>query len=147
MQTVRDFLGAVAIVSFAASTTWQPVGTPVTYLESNRPERVRVVRGDGSVTVFRSPTVRVDSLFGWDEMAQAELGLALRGVRSIDAPQLDRTRTTMLIGGLALLAGGAAWAIAAASDGPKLICDNYDVSSRCYQAPQLRVSLPLRFGW
>ncbi|HEY0303377.1 MAG TPA: hypothetical protein VGC44_00320 [Longimicrobiales bacterium] len=123
----------------------RPVDAPVSFLENNNPKAVRVYASDGELLVLREPQLRGDSIRGFESLAQEEMTISLNGIRRMEALQPDKKRTTVFIGAMTLLGGAGIYMIANASNGNKLICDNYDVANRCITRPtgSTRVSIPI----
>jgi hypothetical protein len=127
-----------------ACSTMRPVESPVTFLEQNNPKRVRVYAADGELLVLREPQLRGDTVRGYEPLAQEEMSISLNGIRRMEALQPDRTRTTVFIGAMTILGGAGIYMIANASNGRKLICDDYNVANRCIERPtgSTRVNIP-----
>ncbi len=146
----RSSVIVLVAAALGACTTMRPVESPVTFLEQNNPKHVRVYDSRGELYVLRDPQLRGDTIRGFEPLEQEELSISLNGIRRMEALQPDKGKTTLLIGALALIGGAGIYMIANASDGQKLICDDYQVGNRCYPAPQqgrsaARLALPLRF--
>lgn len=128
-----------------ACSTMRTVETPVTFLEQNNPKAVRVYASDGELLVLREPQLRGDSIRGFEPLAQEEMTISLNGIRRMEALQPDKKRTTVFIGAMTLIGGAGIYMIANASNGRKLICDDYNVANRCIDRPtgSTRVSIPI----
>ena len=73
----RLALGLILAASTSACSTWRSQWDhPRSVLERAHPERVRVVREDGSETVLRQPRVSDDSLLGETERGNAVIPLS-----------------------------------------------------------------------
>jgi hypothetical protein len=127
----------------------RPVESPIAFLEQNNPRSVRVFASDGELLVLREPQLRGDTVRGFESLAQEEMSISVNGIRRMEALQPDKTRTTLFIGAMTLLGGAGIYMIANASNGSKLICDNYDNQNRCVDrptgAPRVTIPLGLRF--
>lgn len=72
----RLALGLVMTLSLSACSTWRSQWDhPRSVLERTRPDRVRVVKEDGTETVLRQPRVADDSLIGEGERGKAAIPL------------------------------------------------------------------------
>ena len=61
----RRILASLIAICGAACTSWNKVGpTPAGYLETHRPEKVRLTRLDSSRIDLRAPRLRGDSVLG-----------------------------------------------------------------------------------
>jgi hypothetical protein len=123
------------------------VQSPVAFLEANNPKQVRVFAADGELYVLRDPQLRGDTVRGYETLVQEELSVSLNGIRRMEAVQPDKTRTTLFIGAVTVLAGAGVYMISQAGQGKALICDNYPLPNRCVEkqpgAPRPRIDLPL----
>lgn len=139
----------VLSVLLPACSTMRPVDSPVAYLERNNPEKVLIHAADGELYVLRDPQLRGDTIRGFEYQAQEEIGFSISGIRRLEALQPNKARTTAFIGAMTLLGSAGIYMIANASNGKKLICDNYDVQNRCITQPtgsaRISIPLPLRF--
>jgi hypothetical protein len=128
-----------------ACSTMRPVESPTSFLEQNNPKQVRVYASDGELFVLREPQLRGDTVRGFEPLAQEEMSISLNGIRRMEALQPDKTRTSVFIGAMTLLGGAGIYMIANASNGRKLICDDYAVANRCIERPtgSTRVTIPL----
>jgi hypothetical protein len=95
----------------------RPVSAPVAFIEVNRPAQIWVERTDGSTVLLQKPRIFSDSLYGYPENSKEELWLALKDARSVRVRQVDRTRTALLIGGLAVAGGAILYLIAGRGPG------------------------------
>lgn len=148
MDARKSLLIAVALLP--ACTSMRAVESPTAFLEQNNPKAVRVYSTDGEFYVLREPQLRGDNIVGFETVEQEDLTLSLASIRRMEALQPDKTRTTVFVGAMGILAGAGIYMIANAEGGPKLICDNYDVQNRCTTKPtgsERRITIPftLRF--
>lgn len=135
----------VALIALPACTTMRQVEAPVQFLEQNNPRQVRVHSADGDLFVLKDPQLRGDTIFGFESMLREEVRFSVNGIRRMEAVQPDKKRTTLFVGAMTLLGGAGIYMIANASNGNKLICDNYDVANRCVtRNPSIRWGLPAR---
>ena len=141
---------AASVVLLPACSSMRAVESPVAFLEQNNPKHVRVYTTDGELYVLRDPQLRGSAISGFDPLEQEELNLSVNGIRRMEAMQPDRTRTTLFIGAMTIIGGAGIYMIAKAAGGRGLVCDNYQVDSRCVPAPPpsgsgALVTIPLRF--
>jgi len=133
---------ALLVIALASCTSIQPVRSPVEFLTRHNPDHVKVVAG-GEIYVLSSPFLRRDTLFGFNEVEREEGRLAVASLEQMEARQLDRTRTTLLVGGVAALVTAGVVMISRSGDAEHFFCDSYEVQNRC--PPRLSVfNLPLR---
>jgi hypothetical protein len=140
----------IAVALLPACTSMRPVESPTAFLEQNNPKAVRVFSTDGELYVLRDPQLRGDQIVGFESLEQEDLSLSLASIRRMEAEQPDKTRTTVFIGAMSILAGAGIYMIANAENGPKLICDSYDVASRCTTKPtgaERRITIPFQFSF
>jgi hypothetical protein len=140
---MRNALLLLGTVVTTACSTLQPVASPSAFVEQRRPEWVRVTSNEGTTYVLQRPSFTDGTLQGWETQARTEVRLSPSAIHRMEAKQIDRTRTALLIGGSALAAAGAVWAISTSGSGPRLICDGYELPRRCQEAPA-RVMVRLR---
>jgi hypothetical protein len=148
MKAAKALLIAVAFLP--ACSTMRPVESPVAFLEQNNPKHVRVYSADGEFYVLRDPQLRGDKITGFEPLEQEDLSLAVSSIRRMEAMQPDKKRTTLFIGAMTLIGSAGIYMIANAENGPKLICDNYDVQNRCTTKPtgaEKRIPLGFRLSF
>ncbi len=146
----QALLLSLSVVLLPACTTMRAVDSPVAFLEQNNPQHVRVYSADGELYVLRNPQLRGDSIRGFEPLEQEDLSISLNGIRRMEAMQPDKTRTTLFIGAMTLVGAAGIYMISKAAGGDGLVCDNYQVDSRCVPAPPstpggARIIVPLRF--
>ena len=140
---MRKALLLLSTVVMTACSTIQPVESPGVFVEQRKPAWVRVTSNEGTTYVLQRPSFTDGTLQGWETQARTEVRLSPNAIQRMEAKQIDRTRTALLIGGSALAAAGAVWAISTAGSGPRLICDGYELPRRCQEAPA-RAGMMLR---
>ena len=111
-----------ALILIAAMTTScmsapRPVTAPVAFIEANRPSVIWVERKDGSTVLLQNPRVFSDSVYGYPANSKEEIWLAINDARSFRVRQVDRTRTALLVGGLAVVGGVALYLLAGKGPG------------------------------
>jgi hypothetical protein len=135
----------ISVAVSAACSTMRPVESPIAYLEKNNPRQVRVHSADGELYVLREPQLRGDTIMGYESLMREEVRFSAAGIRRMEALQVDKTRTTVFIGGMAVLAGAGLYMILNSGEGEGLICDGYVVGQRCVpNNPSIRFGLSVR---
>ena len=111
---MRRAIALVLLVGMLASSCMTPprnVSSPRTFIPIKRPERVWLVDNEGErMEVNRPRILPGDTLFGRSRLGE-EIWIALNDVRSVQARELDKRKTFMVVGG-GLLAAGLFMAIA-----------------------------------
>jgi hypothetical protein len=133
-MTKRHVLLLIGSALVTACSTVRPVDSPSVFVQERRPDWVRVTNKEGSTFVLQRPTFAQGTLQGFETQAREEIRLSPDAIQRMEAKQIDRTRTAVLIGGGALVAAGAVWAITSSGSGPRLICDGYELPRRCQEA-------------
>lgn len=111
-------------------TSIRPVTSPADFLTRHNPDRVRVVT-NGEVLVFSSPFLRRDTVYGFNEIDREDARLPLSALQHMEARQVDRTRTVLLVGGAAAVATAGIVMFAKSGGGQHFFCDSYEVQNRC----------------
>lgn len=116
-------------LSLPACTSWH-VGTPTPaqFVDTERPEHLRVTRTDGSTLDLGSPVVLGDSLMGTDgggrvrEDTSRTVGVALSDVRSVAVKKTSVRNTVLIVGVVALTVSWVALAIECSDEtGPSAV--------------------------
>jgi hypothetical protein len=135
----------ISVALSAACSTMRPVESPVAFLEKNNPSQVRVHSSDGELYVLREPQLRGDTIFGFESMMREEVRFSAGSIRRMEAVQIDKTRTTVFIGAMSVLAAAGVYMIINSGSGKGLICDGYIVGQRCVtENPSIRFAIPVR---
>lgn len=93
------------------------ISSPRTFIPMNRPERVWLTDKDGEQLVVTRPRIMPgDTLFA-RTLSGEEVWLPLTDIRRVQARQLDKNKTMLLVGGTVAVAG-LAFLIAAGSGDP-----------------------------
>jgi hypothetical protein len=112
---MRRVIAMVLLVGlFASSCMSAPrnVSSPRTYIPIKRPERIWLVDSEGERLEVNKPRILPgDTLFGRSRLGE-EVWIALDDVRRVQARELDKRKTLLAVGGVAL-AAGVLFAIAA----------------------------------
>jgi hypothetical protein len=113
----------------AACSTLAPVREkPTAFIEAHSPDFVWITKTDNSVVVLEGPKVLGDTLAGFVGRGYVEIPLS--SVQSLSARRPAKGRTALLIGGIALAAGGVAIAILSSGGSAGApICTNPDPNS------------------
>src|SRR5688572_17153471 len=134
-------LRRLLIVSVALSAACSTVA----FLEKNNPKQVRLYNADGDLYVLREPQLRGDTIFGYEAMMREEVRFSTAGIRRMEALQIDKTRTTVFIGAMSVIAGTGLYMIINSGSGKGLICDGYIVGQRCVpNNPAIHFGIPVR---
>jgi hypothetical protein len=99
---VAKILPPAALVAMvAACHTFGPVASPSDFVATRQPQRVWVTETDGSVQIFEGPKLLGDTLAGFVKGEYREVPLA--DVKQVAArqPAPGRTRTAIIVGGVA----------------------------------------------
>ena len=115
---VRRVRRGVALTLLAGSgcTSVRPVTAPAPFILEKHPGVVFVAKGDHTYTLLK-PKMSGDSIVGFTPKYYKPLGFALPTVSQVKAPQPDRTRTALLVGGVAVGAAALVYAFSHASSG------------------------------
>jgi hypothetical protein len=82
----------LCLIALPGCRTWQPLeAAPGPAIAEARPEAVRVVRADGTRLTVSRPSVRADSIVGYDGFDQ--VGAALADVQSVELQRWSAPRT------------------------------------------------------
>lgn len=133
------------LLMLPACTTLRPVDSPVTYLERNNPEAVRIYTQQGDLAVLRAPRLSGNRISGFNVIEGEDETFDVTRIQRMEVKQIDRGRTTLFVGAIAALAGVGVYMIANAGEGKGLICDSYDNQNRCVPKPSsfvLRLAVP-----
>ena len=145
-MNVRFVLPIVALLSTACSTM-QPVQSPTAYLQTNNPTHVRIYSPAG-MSVIEAPRLQGSTISGFDLVERADATIAVDQIQRMEVKRIDRARTTIFVGIMSAVAGAGLYMITQKQEGGRaLICDNYQVDSRCYLPPEPATSraVPLSF--
>lgn len=139
----RDLLLLAAIAALTTGcATMQPVESPTTYLETNNPEHVRIYSA-GSMSVLEAPRLNGTTISGFDLVERTEANIDVARIDRMEVKRLDRQRTTVFVGLMSVIVGAGAYMITQQEDGQGLICDNYQVDSRCVTRNPSKPRVPL----
>jgi hypothetical protein len=98
-------VAAVLLLMMTACSTMQPVSQPRAFLESQRPAVVWLSKtNDQTMLALNAPQLVGDSVVGFVEGEYSEI--ALSQIRSMQAKQYSRGRTTAFVAGAAAIAVG-----------------------------------------
>ena len=94
----------VAGVGGGGCTAWRPqAGPPQAVIPQKHPSSVRIELQDGSRLVITSPAVEADDIVGFAKPAGERVRLGLSQIRTLWIRELDKKRTAILAGSLALV--------------------------------------------
>jgi len=100
--SVRAPLAALLLVGVGCMSV-RPVTQPAQFIPQTNPDVVLVIYNDNSEVPVENPRMSGDTLIGtWAGLGEP-VAAPLSQVQRIDARQRDRTKTRMLIGGIAAL--------------------------------------------
>jgi hypothetical protein len=132
-------------VALSACTTLQTVDSPVTYLERNNPEAVRIYTQQGELAVLRAPRLNGTSVSGFNVVEGEDATFNISGIQRMEVKQVDRGRTALFIGAMSVLGGAGIYMIGKAGGGKDLICDSYDNENRCVpRQSRVLLTIPIR---
>lgn len=103
----RSIALVLLIVIFASSCMSAPrtISSPRTYIPMNRPDRVWITDKDGERTMVTRPRILPgDTLFA-RTLSGDEVWLPLTDIQRVQARQLDKRKTFLVVGGGVVLAG------------------------------------------
>ena len=101
---VRKCIAFTLVALGPGCTSVRPVTAPAPFIEAKHPGVVFVDKDDHTYALLE-PKVRGDSIIGLTPKYFKPFGIALPTVTEVRAPQPDATRTALLVGGLAGVAG------------------------------------------
>ncbi len=111
---MKRAIALVLLIGMLASSCMTPprnVSSPRTFIPIKRPERIWLVDNEGErMEVNRPRILPGDTLFGRSRLGE-EVWIALNDVRSVQARELDKRKTFLVVGG-GLLAAGLFMAVA-----------------------------------
>jgi len=132
-------------LALSACTTLQTVDSPVTYLERNNPEAVRIYTQQGDLAVLRAPRLNGTSVSGFNIVDGEDATFNISGIQRMEVKQVDRGRTALFIGAMSVLGGAGIYMIGKAAGGKDLICDSYDNENRCVpRQSRVLLTIPIR---
>lgn len=122
-RAVAGVLMAVMLMAGCMSAP-RTISSPRTYIPIKRPSRVWLTDAEGTrMEVNRPRVLPGDTLFGRSRLGE-EIWIALDQVQRVQARELDRKKTLLLVGGIAV--AGGLFIAAAAGSGSGLDRDDID---------------------
>jgi hypothetical protein len=114
MRRVIAFVLLIAVLTSSCMSAPRTVASPRTYIPLSRPDRVWLTDKEGERMVVMRPRILPgDTLFA-RTLSGEEVWLSLNDIQRVQARQLDKQKTFLIVGG-ALAAAGFLVAIAAGS--------------------------------
>jgi hypothetical protein len=101
---MRRTLSVLVSLSWLVSgcTSWKTQEVaPATYIQSNRPEKIRITLQDSTRLVVQGPAVVGDSIVGTVEHVSARHAVAVSDVLSYEARRPSTSKTVGLVAGVA----------------------------------------------
>jgi hypothetical protein len=126
---IARVLLAATLLGNVGCATLQPVRDPVEFIPHTNPQLVFVTYINRTKMFVAQPRVSGDSLFGTMHGRSHAVAVPLSQIRLIQARQLDRTRTGLLIAGLAVAVASSVWALGQTGAGES--CDSSYYRERC----------------
>ena len=112
---MRALSPIVLVCYLSGCITWHAQSAPPgDVIADQQPARILVTSHTGASTKLERPTIRGDSLIGWEPNAKRYVGMPLSRVKTIGVPEDDPWKTFGLIVGIAAGAAIAfvVWALA-----------------------------------
>jgi hypothetical protein len=104
MTGLRSFLVLVALAALGGCTSWRPQArSPQLVLPERRPPSVKLELQDGSLIVVTSPRVEESDLVGFGKPGGERVRLHLSQIRTLWIRELDKKKTGILAGTLAVV--------------------------------------------
>jgi hypothetical protein len=95
----------IAILASSCMSAPRTISSPRTYIPMNRPDRVWITDKDGERTMVTRPRILPgDTLFA-RTLSGDEVWLPLTDIQRVQARQLDKRKTLMVVGGSVAVAG------------------------------------------
>jgi hypothetical protein len=114
----------IALLASSCMSAPRNISSPRTYIPMNRPDRVWLTDKDGERMLVTRPRILPgDTLFG-RTVSGEEVWLPLSDIQRVQARQLDKQKTLLVVGG-SLAAAGLFFALAA-GDGDPINKDDLD---------------------
>lgn len=135
MRSGRIVVAGCLLLATACMSGPRPVQRPEAFINVSRPERIWITKSNGEQLVVDRPRLFGDTLFG-HAAGREEVWFPISDASVVQARQLDRLRTTALIGAGA---AGFLYLVSRMSGGGQSA--DRDIIDR----PEMIIFVPLRF--
>ncbi|HEY0303376.1 MAG TPA: hypothetical protein VGC44_00315 [Longimicrobiales bacterium] len=105
MRRIIAFVLLIAVLTSSCMSAPRTISSPRTFIPMNRPDRVWLTDKEGErMVVLRPRILPGDTLFA-RTMTGDEVWLPLGDIQRVQARQLDKQKTFLVVGGVAAVAG------------------------------------------
>jgi hypothetical protein len=105
MRRTVAFVLLIALLASSCMSAPRTISSPRTYIPVNRPARVWLTTGDDERMVVTGPRILPgDTLFA-RTISGEEVWLHLSDIKRVQARELDKTKTALVVGGALAVAG------------------------------------------
>lgn len=109
---MRALSPIVLVCYLSGCITWHAQSAPPSdVIADQRPARILVTPDTGASTRLERPTIRGDSLIGWEPNAKRYVGMPVSEVKTIGVPKHDAVKTMALALGVVVSAAYVALAV------------------------------------